>query len=149
MKSYWIFALVLTILYIIYYALNIVRDLYWKRGKEKSTEEVFDLGTDDAPEESVDVVEEENGFSVGSAKYATESVPDVPSEKKENSVETPVETAEERLERLKAKMEARMEETNGYLSDPYTSQEMYKAMISGGQLDNRPKLEWKPLKDKL
>ena len=48
MSSYFIFALVLTVLYIVYYAVNITRDLYGKKGTEKTDEEVFDLGPMDA-----------------------------------------------------------------------------------------------------
>ena len=44
MGSYFIFALVLTVLYIVYFAVNIIRDLYGKKGTEKTDEEVFDLG---------------------------------------------------------------------------------------------------------
>ena len=42
MSSYFIFALVLTGLYIVYYAVNITRDLYGKKGTEKTDEEVLD-----------------------------------------------------------------------------------------------------------
>lgn len=31
MKSYWIFAIILTVAYVIYYAVNIARDLYGKK----------------------------------------------------------------------------------------------------------------------
>ena len=55
MSSYFIFALVLTVLYIVYYAVNITRDLYGKKGTEKTDEEVFYLGPMDATEESVEV----------------------------------------------------------------------------------------------
>lgn len=51
MSSYFTFALVLTVLYIVYYAVNIARDLYGKKGTEKADEEVFDLGPMDATEE--------------------------------------------------------------------------------------------------
>ena len=57
--------------------------------------------------------------------------------------------AKERLERLKAKAEAQMEEIAPYLSDGFTDEEMYKALISKGRLDNRPCLKWRPVKDKL
>ena len=40
MGSYFIFALVLTVLYIVYFAVNIIRDLYGKKGTEKTDEEV-------------------------------------------------------------------------------------------------------------
>jgi len=55
----------------------------------------------------------------------------------------------EKLERLKAQAEEQMEETPTYLSDAYTADELYKAMISKGKTDGRPELEWKPLKDRL
>ena len=64
MSSYFIFALVLTVLYIVYYAVNITRDLYGKKGTEKTDEEVFDLGPMDATEESVEVSENETGLKV-------------------------------------------------------------------------------------
>lgn len=149
MKSYFIFTAVLTTLYILYFAVNIVRDLYLKKGNEKSSEEVFEIGTDEVPEKSVDVVEEEDGFRVGGAKYDTEAMPGIPPEGNVNGTKTPSETVEERIERLKAKAEAQMEEMEPYLSNPFASDEMYCAMISGGRLDNRPQLEWRSIKDKL
>lgn len=150
MKSYFIFAIVLTVAYIVYYAVVIVQDLYGKRGTGKTDEEVFDLGAPEE-EESVTVTESDTGFNVGNEQYETENVPAA-------SPVTP-ETADaaahgeavvaEKLARLKAKAEEQMEETVPYLSDAYTTDELYKAMIAGGKTDNRPELEWKPLKDHL
>ena len=74
MGSYFIFALVLTVLYIVYFAVNITRDLYGKKGTEKTDEEVFDLGPMDATEESVEVSENETGFNIGNETYGTEAV---------------------------------------------------------------------------
>ena len=149
MGSYFTFVLVLTVLYIVYYAVNITRDLYGKKGTEKTDEEVFDLGPMDTTEESVVVSENETGFSIGNETYGTEDVAatllaaqDSDSEKKEAA-------AKERLERLKAKAEAQMEEVAPYLADSFTDEEMYKAMVSKGRLDNRPCLKWRPVKDKL
>ena len=48
-------------LYIVYFAVNIIRDLYGKKGTEKTDEEVFDLGPMDSTEESVEVSENETG----------------------------------------------------------------------------------------
>lgn len=149
MSSYFIFALVLTGLYIVYYAVNITRDLYGKKGTEKTDEEVFDLGPMDATEESVEVSENETGFSIGSEKYGTESPSSASDVPEENGAGQDEEAARERFERLKAKAEARMEDTAPYLSDPFTDEELYKAMVSGGHLDNRPDMAWKPVKDKL
>ena len=72
MKSYFIFAIVLTAAYIVYYAVIIVHDLYGKKGTGKMQEEVFDLGEPD-DEESVAVTENETGFEVGSNAYETET----------------------------------------------------------------------------
>ena len=140
MSSYFIFALVLTVLYIVYYAVNITRDLYGKKGTEKTDEEVFDLGPMDATEESVEVSENETGFSIGNETCDTEAVAAPPAVQDGDTG---------RLERLKAKAEAQMEEIAPYLSDGFTDEEMYKALISKGRLDNRPCLKWRPVKDKL
>ena len=137
MRSYFIFAIVLTVAYLIYYAVIIMQDLYGKRRTGKTEEEVFDLGTLE-DEESVAVSESETGFRVGNEQYDTETA----------SGETK-ETPEERLERLKAKAEEKMEETTPYLSDGFSADEMYKAMLSRGKLENRPEMAWKPIKDKL
>lgn len=148
MKSYFIFAIVLTVLYVIYYAVNIARDLYGKKENGKTDEEVFDLGLVDATEESISVSENETGFSIGSEKYDTE-VEAVATPVVQDSDAEQEETAHIRFERLKAKAEERMEDSVPYLSDPFTSEEMYKAMVSRGCPENRPELKWKPVKDKL
>ena len=68
MRSYFIFAIVLTVAYLIYYAVIIMQDLYGKRRTSKTEEEVFDLGTLE-DEESVAVSESETGFRVGNEQY--------------------------------------------------------------------------------
>ena len=148
MESYFIFAIVLTVLYVIYYAVNIARDLYGKKENGKTDEEVFALGLVDATEESISVSENETGFRIGSEKYDTE-VEAVATPVVQDSDAKQEETAHIRFERLKAKAEERMEDSVPYLSDPFTSEEMYKAMVSRGCPENRPELKWKPVKDKL
>lgn len=137
MRSYFIFAIVLTVAYLIYYAVIIMQDLYGKRRTGKTEEEVFDLGTLE-DEESVAVSESETGFRVGNEQYDTETASggdsatdQKPADKKPETKETP----EERLERLKAKAEEKMEETTPYLSDGFSADEMYKAMLSRGKLE--------------
>ena len=161
MRSYFIFAIVLTVAYLIYYAVIIMQDLYGKRRTGKTEEEVFDLGTLE-DEESVAVSESETGFRVGNEQYDTETASggdsatdQKPADKKPETKETP----EERLERLpiyefkdhpfKVLDDEKMEETTPYLSDGFSADEMYKAMLSRGKLENRPEMAWKPIKDKL
>lgn len=146
MKSYLIFAIVLTVAYIIYYAVNIARDLYGKKSRGGTEEEVFELDPDDG-QESVTVTESETGFNVGTEKYETAfegsgaSVQDGPAE-------ADMESAEERFARIKAEAEAKMEDSTPYLSDGFTPDDMYRAMICGGRLENRPAMDWKPV-DKI
>lgn len=148
MSSYFTFAITLTVAYIIYYAVNIVRDLYGKKGDGKTEEETFDLGPVDTTEESIDVSENETGFSVGGEKYDTDTETAAAPETSDGDKEEE-EAAQTRFERLKAKAEARMEAGHPYLSDAFAAEDLYKAMISKGRLENRPELEWKPVKDKL
>lgn len=150
MRSYFIFAIALTVAYLIYYAVIIMQDLYGKRRTGKTEEEVFDLGTLE-DEGSVSVTESETGFCVGDEQYETESVSNNSATERnsDESRQEAKETPQEKLERLKAKAEEQMEETTPYLSDGFSADKMYKAMLSGGKLDNRPEMVWKPLNDRL
>lgn len=65
MSPFAIFAIVLTIAYIIYYGVTISRDLYSKKGQENETEEVFDVGKMSEIEEPIPVTEEGDGFVIG------------------------------------------------------------------------------------
>lgn len=143
MKSYWIFAIILTAAYVIYYAVNIARDLYRKKGQEGKDEEIFELDPDDG-QESVDVTESETGFNVGTERYETDFAA-VPASVQDGTAGGNTESAEERFARIKAETEAKLEETDSFLSDAFAADDMYKAMVSGGRLDNRPELAWKPV----
>ena len=149
MGSYFIFALVLTVLYIVYYAVNITRDLYGKKGTEKTDEEGFRPRSDGCHGRECRGSENETGFKIGNETYGTEAVPAASPAAQNGDTGKKDGTAKDRLERLKAKAEAQMEKVAPYLSDGFTDEEMYKAMISKGRLDNRPCLKWRPVKDKL
>lgn len=148
MKSYFIFAIFLTIAYIIYYVVIITQELYGKKKDGKPEEEVFNIDSDEEEEESISVTESDTGFNVGSEQYETEYHDSAANEEAPEPA-PPEETAAMRLARMKAKAEERMEETEPYLSDTYSAEDMYKAMVSGGHLENRPTMVWNPLKDKL
>ena len=89
-----IFALVLTIAYAIYYAVVIAKDLQGKKGRNHSTEEVFDLA-DMEEEESVQVSESGDSFHVGDSEEGNEDASEQPAEKPRNA-------AEEKAEQLKS-----------------------------------------------
>lgn len=65
MSLFVIFAIVLTIVYIIYYGVNISRDLYGKKGQENETEEIFDVSNMSEIEEPTPVIEDGDGFFIG------------------------------------------------------------------------------------
>ena len=62
MKSYFIFAIILTAIYVVYYAANIARDLYRKRSQGRTDEEVFEIDPDNG-QDSVAVTESEDSTS--------------------------------------------------------------------------------------
>ena len=72
MSSYLIFVLVLTAVYIIYYAVIVTKDLYGKKDDAKTTEEVFDVSNMADAEESITVEENNRGFSIGGNSYDTQ-----------------------------------------------------------------------------
>lgn len=65
MSPFAIFAIVLTIAYIIYYGVNISRDLYGKKGQENETEEIFDVSNMSEIETPIPVTEDGDGFVIG------------------------------------------------------------------------------------
>ena len=71
MKSFVIFAIVVTVIYVIYYTVIIVQDLYGKPKEEKSQGESFDVSDMTEEEESIAVSESDGGFSVGDNQYET------------------------------------------------------------------------------
>ncbi len=71
MSPFVIFAISLTIAYVIYYAVMITRDLYGKKEETKSNEEVFDISNMAEEDAAVAVNESDGGFSVADKLYDT------------------------------------------------------------------------------
>ena len=71
MNPFVIFAISLTIAYVIYYAVMITRDLYGKKEENKSNEEVFDVSSITEEEAAVAVNESDGGFSIANKQYDT------------------------------------------------------------------------------
>ena len=71
MSTFVIFAISLTIAYVIYYAVMITRDLYGKKEENKSNEEVFDVSSITEEEAAVAVNESDGGFSIANKQYDT------------------------------------------------------------------------------
>ena len=158
MSSYLIFVLVLTVIYIIYYAVIITKDLYGKKDDAKTTEEVIDVSSMADAEESVAVEENDGGFSIGGNSYDTqvdvvtgndadntnggnEQFAETEQNGTDESDDTDNESA---FDKLKAKMEKQLEDTDTFMSNPMTDQELYTAMIM-----RDPKLKWHMVKNEL
>ena len=71
MSPFMIFAISLTIAYVIYYAVMITRDLYGKKEENKSNEEVFDVSSITEEDAAVAVNESDGGFSIANKLYDT------------------------------------------------------------------------------
>lgn len=146
MNAYFIFAIVLTAAYIIYYAVVIVHDLYGKKTEEKSNVEVFDVP--DSTEEdvgSVAVTENEHGFSVGEENYDT-AADALPQSETPDEEQAQAKTSfNERV----AKVEAELEETDSFLSDPMNEEELYKCMMAHTSVDNKVAVQVIPTKTEL
>lgn len=131
MKAYFIFAIALTVAYIIYYAVIIARDLYGKNGeKNKSGEEEFDINGFEE-EESVSVVENDKGFNIGGDEYATHYI-DETQNASEDMNHTDEKPKQDVIETLSNKVKVNMEETQVTFSNPYNSAELYKLMMQNG-----------------
>ena len=130
MKVYFIFVLVLTVAYIVYYAVMITKDLHGNGEKKKSEEEEFDVSEFDA-EESVSVVENDKGFNVGDNEYETRYI-DKTQNVSEGTNPTDEKPRQDVIEALNNKVKANMEETQVTFSNPYNSAELYKLMIQNG-----------------
>ena len=71
MSPFVIFAISLTIAYVIYYAVMITRDLYGKKEENKSNEEVFDVSSITEEDAAIAVNESDGGFCIANKQYDT------------------------------------------------------------------------------
>lgn len=151
MSPFFIFVIVLTVAYLIYYTVVILHDLYGKNGEKKSEEEIIEIDTTDDAEESVEVSESEVGFSVGGNDYEVgmEEPSPVSAAGRQEKTKDERTSKGRALEKVKAKVEPKLEEFNSGMSDPYYNQELYKLMMGGGRMDGRPAIEAIPLKDEI
>ena len=71
MSPFVIFAISLTIAYVIYYAVMITRDLYGKKEENKSNEEVFNVSSITEEDAAIAVNEINGGFCIANKQYDT------------------------------------------------------------------------------
>ena len=133
MKSFVIFAIVVTIIYVIYYTVIIVQDLYGKPKDEKSQGESFDVSD---MTESIAVSESDGGFSVGDNQYETAYEEKQLAEPTEEAAATAEESKPHVLEKIQSAIEKKMEEVNTTYSDPMYSEELNNTIIARGLRHN-------------
>ncbi len=142
MSAYFIFIIVLTVVYVLYYSIVIVQDLYGKKGEATTSEEVIDVSSMDGDNESVAVVESDKGFSIGDNDYETHV--DMVREEPELT-ELSEEDSASRLKYALANMEANMEHTDVTMSHPADAETVRMAIAAGGKLSKNAEMEWTPI----
>ena len=140
------FVIAVTVVYAIYYAVMIMKDMQVKKEDQSQNGEEFSIDIEDAPEESISVSENADGFSVGENSYETEVDKASDGVQEQSKKES---NKQSRLDQLKAIQEEQMEESTTFLSNSYSKDELTQAMICRGKIGNRPELEWKSVNDKL
>lgn len=152
MKGFVIFAIVVTVLYIIYYTVLIVQDLYGKPKDEAVKGETFDVSDMTDEDDSVTVSENEGGFSVGESQYQTDyeerQMDSGNGQEAEAAYQAPSAAANavsgntpslsssvpevSVAEKLHAKVDDKLEEAECSFSDPVYAEELNKLLLAKG-----------------
>lgn len=141
-----IFAVVLTVVYVVYYTVTIVHDLYGKPKEKTSGAETFDVSDMEDGDESVSVDESDGGFSVGGNEYGTSfETPQTEVERKDEQQGTDVDAAD----KMQASMDGKLEDIKPCFSDPMYEEELRRTMIARGFRGNRPQVPVTSVKDEL
>lgn len=95
MSVFGVFATVLTIIYVIYYAWMIGRDLYGKKDQQTSKQETFEVTAEETEEVITEVSEIGDGFSFST--YPEEEETEVEAENHNETTESQEEEADEEI----------------------------------------------------
>ena len=153
MSPFVIFVIVLTIIYIIYYAVMITRDLYGKIEDHKTQEEVFDVSDMVEEEAAVSVHESDNGFSVADKEYETLNLHDeneAPSSTDGESGDAKSEKQSPKnvAENLAHKFEKKSDEIQPSMSDGMYADDFYQTLLNGNRT-NRPQIKIEHIRNEL
>lgn len=132
MKSFVIFAIVVTVIYAIYYTVIIVQDLYGKPKEDKSQAESFDVSDMTEEEESIAVCESDGGFSVGDSQYETAYEEKQLEDMSGNDTDTKEDGKPQVLEKIQGMVEKKMEEVKPDYSDPVYAEDLNNIIIARG-----------------
>lgn len=153
MSPFVIFVIVLTVIYIIYYAVMITRDLYGKKEEHKSQEEVFDVSDMVEEETAVSVHENDNGFSVADKEYETMNLHDEDeatssSEGTNGDAKSEKPASKNVAEDLAHKVEDKCDVAQPFMSDGMYADDFYKTLIDGNRT-NRPQIKIEHIRNEL
>lgn len=151
------FAVILTVGYIIYYTVMIMNDLYGKKPEEQNTTEEIDVpsakdGDATFVDSPIEVIESDEGFSVGEEEYEANPIPeDEEQEEEVPQVQTEDDTSKPTAaENIIQHTDAFSEEIEPQFDDEYESTEFQQSLLGGGETrPNRPKIEIKPIIDEI
>ena len=145
MSPFVIFVIVLTIIYIIYYAVMITRDLYGKKEDHKTQEEVFDVSDMVEEEAAVSVHESDNGFSVADKEYETLNLHD----ENEAPSSTDGESGDAKSEKQSPKNVAEnLAHKFEKMSDGMYADDFYQTLLNGNRT-NRPQIKIEHIRNEL
>lgn len=152
MSPFLIFAIVLTIGYVIYYAAMITKDLYGKKDVESSNEEVFEF--EEPEEQATNVTENANGFSVDDKEYETlihddEELPNQgENDAKENIRQEP--PANDVVKDIQDKLSSKMEKTDMFMEDQMFQDDLTTSLLNGGEQKlGRPEVKVTQINDAI
>ena len=146
MSSYFIFAIALTVAYIIYFAVMIMQDLYGKKKDGKNDVEEFSV-TDDS-DEGVQVSESDSGFSIGEEDYTTEYLEQENVQTVDENQESSSDTTSPVTE-IRSQIDESMDTVESFMSNPCTDEQLQLALINGGHIDDKTELDWKKVINEL
>src|SRR5574344_2429937 len=137
MSPFLKFAIVLTVAYVIYYCVMIIRDLYGKKDEVKTNEEVFDVSELEEQEAAVTVSESENGFSVADKQYETLRHEDdvIPAQQEEQPLYDIKQPEQKSVaENLEEQMQDKMEDTDMFMENQLMQDDFTACLLNGGDI---------------
>lgn len=132
MKPFIIFAIVVTVIYVIYYTVIIVQEMYGKPNDEKSQGESFDVSDMTDEEESISVSESDGGFSVGDNRYETAYEEKQLAGPHDDGITTKESDKPHVLEKIQSAVAEKMEEVVPAYSDPEYAEDLNRTIIARG-----------------
>lgn len=131
MSAFIIYAIVLTLAYIIYYSAMITKDAYARKDQISDTSETFDVGDMNGHIESVTVNESKHGFYLGDEIADEEELTDVTADDQEATGESDSESdAPSQAEQHAESAEAMMEEIDPEFSDSFEPDEFDLVLLN-------------------